>query len=1208
MCGLMLARMVRSVDNIGFRGQSAEPPTEIQMAPETSSPRYDSAGAAHAGSSFISVQKGIFRKEGEYWTVGYGGNAFRLKDTKGLGYIVHLLRHPTVEFHVLDLFGGIASQREDDESSQSVQGLPRGGEDLDQAGIQITGLGDAGEMLDDQAKAAYRRRLSELREEFDEAKELGNVERAEHAEQEIEALTKELSRAVGLGGRNRRAASASERARQTITKTIKSVVERIAQSDGQLADILSRCIKTGTFCSYQPDPDFPIAWEFASTVIELAARSIPSADPAPLRATRPETPSVLQVSPFSLAQRTAFAGREAERAAIRAVIDRALGGRGSVVMIGGGPGMGKSRLAMEMAEYASRVGFRCLVGHCYERDEPFPYLPFVEILESGLAQAASLDDFRRRMGDNAAELVQLAPSLRRVFPDIPQPLKLPPAQQRRYLFQGVSEGLAHAARTRSYVHILEDLHWADESTLALLIHLANRITQLPVVIIGTYRDGYSENNPALTRTLEELIRQGNRPLKMHGLSKDAVAQMLNELSQRRVPESLTSLIFDESQGNPFFVEELYRHLLEDGKLYDAAGQFRTDIKVDESDVPENVRLIIGRRLQRLDENEKRVLEAAAVIGRSFSFQLLAGVSQVDIDELFTVIEKAQQMGIIVPSSEGPERPFTFGHELVRQTLLSGISAPRQQRLHAGVADALEQLQAGGLSMRAEDIADHLVKAVSFADDRRLVHYLSVAGRASLKAAAFEEAGRSFRSALSHLTKTEVKERADLLCGIAFAERGLERWNGALANLEEALEIYIALGHWKMIAKSCTELTSMLVWAGRFQKAMETARRGLTYLEGDAIGDRAGLLAALAQTHASAGECEPAQTAMEEAMDIASRLSDPRLMAGLYGARSIVNYQFFRFREAVADAERSRGSDVRPWDRAVQMLVLDQCLLHLGRLEDAARIRDELQPFATKIGQTYSITRCLITRAWVEFGEASDLGKLETVIHQVFKSDAKVPYGFWDVFAGAQLSLVDFFRGNWASALLHGEASSRLEAETSTRGLGVGSVFRQIAYAGNRAGAIAILNEKRGWLPASDQPSPMGAWPMLALVVEGLFVLGEKTEAGQLYALVRELIDTGTVLIWPIFRFTQTIAGIAATAARQWKVAEEHFQTAMQQAESIPHLLEQAEIRRFHAMMLMDRAGKGDREKARQLLVEALETYTRIGMPRHIEIARTLLAL
>ena len=478
-------------------------------------------------------------------------------------------------------------------------------------------------MLDEQAKVAYRRRLSELREELEEAKELGNVERAEQAEQEIDALTRELSRAVGLGGRNRRAASASERARQSITKTIKSVLERIAQSDAALGDIFSRCIKTGNFCSYQPDPDFPIAWEFDATTIEPAEQPTSSSEPAPARADHPQTsPAVLEVSPFSLAERTAFVGRETERGTIRAAIDRALSGHGSVVMLAGGPGVGKTRLAMEMAEYASRVGFRCLVGHCYERDEPFPFLPFVEIIESSLAQAASLDDFRRQMGDNAAELAQIAPSLRRVFPDIPQPLELPPAQKRRYLFQSVSEALARAARTRPQLYILDDLHWADESTLALLIHLANRVAQLPVVIIGTYRDGYSENNPALVRTLEELIRMGIRPLKLGGLSKDAIAQMLHGLSQRQAPESLVSLIFEESQGNPFFVEEVYRHLVEEGKVFDAAGQFRTDIEIDEIDVPENVRLIIGRRLERLDENEKRVLAAAAVIGRSFSFQLL----------------------------------------------------------------------------------------------------------------------------------------------------------------------------------------------------------------------------------------------------------------------------------------------------------------------------------------------------------------------------------------------------------------------------------------------------------------------------------------------------------------------------------------------------------------------------------------------------------
>jgi hypothetical protein len=105
-----------------------------------------------------------------------------------------------------------------------------------------------------------------------------------------------------------------------------------------------------------------------------------------------------------------------------------------------------------------------------------------------------------------------------------------------------------------------------------------------------------------------------------------------------------------------------------------------------------------------------------------------------------------------------------------------------------------------------------------------------------------------------------------------------------------------------------------------------------------------------------------------------------------------------------------------------------------------------------------------------------------------------------------------------------------------------------------------------------------------------------------------LVDTGAVALWPIFRFTQTIAGIAAAAAHQWEAAEDHFQTALQQAESFPHRLEQAEIRRFHAMMLMDRGAPGDREKAQTLLAEAQETYTRIGMPRHIEITRTLLPL
>ena len=235
-----------------------------------------------------SSENGILRKEGEFWTVGCADRAFRLKDTKGLAYLAHLLRYPGTEFHVLDLVGGIAAGGGDETKLQ----MPRGDDDLQKAGINITGLGDAGEMLDEQAKSAYRRRLFELREELEEAKGFGNTERAEKAQAEIDALTSELSRAVGLGGRARRAGSASERARQNITKTIKSVLERIAQSDAALGEVFSRCIRTGTFCSYQPDPLSPIAWEFAATdivsTIDPILPPVASADPAPAPADRPE--------------------------------------------------------------------------------------------------------------------------------------------------------------------------------------------------------------------------------------------------------------------------------------------------------------------------------------------------------------------------------------------------------------------------------------------------------------------------------------------------------------------------------------------------------------------------------------------------------------------------------------------------------------------------------------------------------------------------------------------------------------------------------------------------------------------------------------------------------------------------------------------------------------------------------------------------------
>ena len=155
-------------------------------------------------------------------------------------------------------------------------------------------------------------------------------------------------------------------------------------------------------------------------------------------------------------------------------------------------------------------------------------------------------------------------------------------------------------------------------------------------------------------------------------------------------------------------------------------------------------------------------------------------------------------------------------------------------------------------------------------------------------------------------------------------------------------------------------------------------------------------------------------------------------------------------------------------------------------------------------------------------------------------------------------------------------------------LGVATLFRQLAYAGDRATPLAILDQKRSRLPHHSQPITMGSWWMLTPVIEDLVILGEQSQARQLYPLARELVDTGTVAFWPSCWFTQTFAGVAATAARLWEAAEDHFNIAMHQTESFPNLLGQAEICRFHSMMLIDRAAPRRSRKSANPTRRALE--------------------
>jgi pimeloyl-ACP methyl ester carboxylesterase len=187
----------------------------------------------------------LFRREGEYWTVAFGGQVVRMRDAKGLGYLARLLRHPHHEFHVLDLLAGAA---------------PRGNDTARGDGL-VAATADAGVMLDEPAKRAYRERIAELEAEIEQARGWNDLERAARAEGELDVLTRELARALGLGGRDRRAASDSERARVSVTKAVRGAVRRLEDQHPDLGRHLSLAVRTGTFCTYDPDPRMPLSWD-----------------------------------------------------------------------------------------------------------------------------------------------------------------------------------------------------------------------------------------------------------------------------------------------------------------------------------------------------------------------------------------------------------------------------------------------------------------------------------------------------------------------------------------------------------------------------------------------------------------------------------------------------------------------------------------------------------------------------------------------------------------------------------------------------------------------------------------------------------------------------------------------------------------------------------------------------------------------------------
>ncbi len=629
-------------------------------------------------------------------------------------------------------------------------------------------------------------------------------------------------------------------------------------------------------------------------------------------------------APLSPSGRTAYVGREEERARLRRLAEQAANGQGTLVMIGGEAGVGKSRLAEELVAEARTRGMFTAVGRCYEMEGAPPYIPFVEVIDYS-ARVVPQENLLRALGDSAPEVAKLAPRLRRVVPDLGEPLDLPPEQARHYLFESVCDFLERGSRIQPMLLVLDDLHWADSSSCLLLEHLAQRLNDMAVLVVGTYRNVDLGPKTPLTRSLEQLNRgRLAHQLSLRRFGADEVRSMLGFLGGKEPPAGLVRVIFGETEGVPYFVEEVFRHLLEEGRLFDAEGGWRSDVQLGEIEVPDSVRLVIGRRLERVSEPTRQVLTQAAAVGRDFTYEFVRALTQSGEESLLDAVDEAESAHLI-RSREGAAPYFAFWHEQIRQTLLAGLSFPRRQRLHLRVAETIEQLYADSLDEHVADLAYHL----SLAGERdRAVEYLVRAGDEAASRYANTEALEYFQRALD--VHPPAPERRRILQYRGKLLLGLFRGREAARDLEDLLEGARESGDKAAELQALRDLGSAYYTIAIDDPAvLDSAREVLerAYTLAKELGDKAMMAWSLIPTHRFtdfwSGYQDTARANLQEALALGEEIGDEEIVleARRVALRFVPGVKAEAEAEAIRAALESKHQLVRLNEHLFQLMWL-----------------------------------------------------------------------------------------------------------------------------------------------------------------------------------------------------------------------------------------------------------------------------------------------
>ncbi len=921
-----------------------------------------------------------------------------------------------------------------------------------------------------------------------------------------------------------------------------------------------------------------------------------------LRDARGTTTSIGEVAAADAAERTPFVGREAETAELWWMLDRMLTGQGGLVLIGGEPGVGKTRLSRELQRVARQRGCLCLTGHCYEMEGAPSFVPFVEITE----EAARLVPraVRIAMGDEAPEIASIVPSLRRTYDDIDLMPELPTEQRRQLVFNGMLEYLRRGAQKSPGVLLLDDLHWADGPSLQFLSHLAPHLPSMRLLVVGTYRDVELDVGRPFARTLEGLLRQRLATrIALRRLDEAGVGEMLSAMSGSAPPSGLSRVVFRETEGNPFFVEEVYQHLAEEGRLFDESGQWKADLRVGAVEVPEGVRLVVGRRLDRLGEQARKVLTAAAVIGRTFPLDVLLAAAGVPEDDVLDALEQAERAQLVTIDASRRMARYAFVHELIRTTLVDGLSFPRRQRMHLRIADALER--AGASADRPPSVlAHHLFHAGAAADVQRTAAALAAAGRAADEAGAFEET----IEICDNLVSLELPDSDPLVAG-AYLRRGvalagLRRYDEAIAAFERALDLHAALGDDAGISASATGASLRLFWLGRSDGARLILERGLAALSAGARAERALVESSLGAALAMLARLDEGLEHIDTATRLATECGDPHVLGTVLASRVTAERACGDLRAAGATTRQALAllGDADPYARVELMLAGAIEAAYLGRGVEMVSLLKSAEDLARRIGHHAALWLLRWAEAVSRLSRDGDLTAFLTVCDELVDR-AESPHVNQLYAAATRLYL-----GDEARALEMFEAAAGGPDRGYLNGMSEGCLFVAAALSGPQARARSLAPAVEAWLPTPGRRNTLGSFLAVLSLAPGLAWLGDTEHCARLYPLTRLVVENG-------FRSIPFLAGptnahlaaaLAADAGGLIAKADEHFAAAAADAREIPIRILQPTVLAWHGRSIAGRPGTGERERGRAMVAAALEDFRALRMVPHARLAERFL--